>query len=72
MICGVLGINEFDDNIFLEKIDRIVVDAPDRLTFVLTDGNKVERIWKFTKEMPGWTAEHRRHFIEAQEKKKNG
>lgn len=69
MICGVLGISEFDESVFLEKIDRIIVNAPDRLTFVMKDGNTVDRIWKFTKEMPAWTAEHRRHYEKAMESK---
>ena len=72
MICGVLGISEFDESVFLEKIDRIIVNAPDRLTFVMKDGNTEDRIWNFKKEMPGWTAEHRRHYEKAKEMNENG
>ena len=72
IICEVLRINEFDDNVFIEKIDRIIVNIPDRLAFIMKDGTLEERIWNYPKTMPGWTLEHRQHYINAQEAKKNG
>ena len=70
LICKVLDIPEFDETVFLERIDRIVVDEPDRLTFVLTDGAEDERIWNPPNTRPRWSLEQRQHFTETYRKKK--
>lgn len=43
MICGLLDISEFDENLFLEKVDRIIMNPPDKMTFIMTDGSVEER-----------------------------
>lgn len=70
LICKVLGIDEFDEQIFLERIKHILVEAPDRLTFVMTDGGTDERVWNPPVIRPKWTPEQREHFNETHRKKK--
>ena len=70
LICKVLDIPEFDETVFLERIDRIVVNEPDRLIFVLTDGAEDERIWNPPNTRPRWSLEQRQHFTETYRKKK--
>lgn len=51
-LCEVLGMSEFDDRVFLEKVDRIIVYHPNKLLIVKTDGSSEERIWDFPKCTP--------------------
>ncbi len=70
LICKVLGTPEFDEQIFLQRIRRIVVDEPDRLTFVLADGTEDVRIWNPPNIRPRWSLEQRQHFTETYRRKK--
>lgn len=70
LIRKVLDIPEFDEAEFLSRIDRILVEGPDRVTFVMADGSRDERIWNPPNIRPKWSLEQRRHFMETCRKKK--
>ena len=59
IINEVLGLDEFDEHVFLEKIDHISVRNLTHLTFHFTDGSTVEREYEFRKEGVKWTKERR-------------
>lgn len=66
MTAEVLGIPEFDDSIFLERIDHISVVSATELVFNMTDGKTVHREWvKPKKIMPPWTEERRKKQTQA-------
>ena len=48
----VLGLDEFDDKIFAERIDRIIACDDRRLTFVFNDGSEVSKEWHRRKPIP--------------------
>ena len=58
----VLGLERFDDAVFLDQIDHIDVNAEMILTFVFKDGHTVERKWDTGRRMPKWSAERRAAF----------
>jgi site-specific DNA recombinase len=57
--CDVLGIDEFNDDIFLEKVDHI--DVPERyvLTFYMKDGTVITKPCPNTGHKDCWTPERR-------------
>lgn len=57
--CEVLGLSEFDEDAFLEKVDHIEVPAKYTLHFFLKDGNEVTRPAPNTGHQDCWTAEYR-------------
>ena len=64
----VLGLPAFDEAAFLERVDRIEVDAGTVVTFILKDGSKVERKWDTRRPPSKWSEERRARF-EAQPKR---
>lgn len=56
---GVLGLPEFDDAVFAEKVSGIQVCADNRLTYRMTDGTEREAEWKDRSRGESWTAEMR-------------
>ena len=56
---GVLGIDSFDEDIFLERIDRIEVGTENRLTYIFLDGSTVETTWQDRSRSESWTDEKR-------------
>ena len=58
----VLGLETFDEALFLEQIDHIDVNAEMILTYVFKDGHTVERKWDTKRHMPKWSAERRAQF----------
>lgn len=52
-----LGLEAFDEALFLEQIDHIDVNAEMILTYVFKDGHTVERKWDTKRHMPKWSAE---------------
>ena len=64
----VLGLPAFDEAAFLERVDRIEVDAGMVVTFILKDGSKVERKWDTRRPPSKWSEERRARF-EAQPKR---
>lgn len=55
----ILGLNTFDGDEFLSKIDHVEVPGPNRLIYVFKDGNTAERIWKDPSRRDSWTPEMR-------------
>ena len=54
--CEVLGIDEFNENIFFDKIKEITIPEWYKVTFVFWDGERVTKVWqdksrKWTEEM---------------------
>ena len=64
----VLGLETFDEALFLEQIDHIDVNEEMILTYLFKDGHTVERKWDTKRRMPKWSAE-RRAMFESQQKK---
>ena len=48
----VLGLEEFDSNVFLECVEEIFVSENYKLVFIMKDGTKVERTWQPKKRGP--------------------
>jgi hypothetical protein len=42
----VLGLAEFDRDVFKEKTDRIIAAADRQLTFIFCDGSEVRTVWR--------------------------
>lgn len=55
----ILGINDFSEEIFGEKIKQIIVPKHEHLTFVFNDGEKVKITWKNPSRRESWTDEKR-------------
>lgn len=55
----VLGLQEFDEDVILEKIENILVEGKDILHFNFTDGTTVTKRWTSTLVKDSWTAERR-------------
>ena len=58
----VLGLETFDEALFLEQIDHIDVNEEMILTYLFKDGHTVERKWDTKRRMPKWSAERRAQF----------
>ena len=56
---SVLGIAEFDEEIFLNQIERIEVPAFNHLVYIFKDGHREERIWQDKSRRDSWTDEMR-------------
>ena len=57
--CEVLGLSEFNEAVFLEKVDHIEVPEKYTLQFFLKDGTKITRPAPNTGHQDCWTAEYR-------------
>ena len=55
--CDVLGLAEFDERVFTERISGIRVTAPNELLFLLADGHTETRVWKDRSRRESWTDE---------------
>lgn len=58
----VLGLDEFDEEVFQEKIDHIEVPESYTLTFIMKDGTTVTRACPNTGHKDCWTPEYREAF----------
>lgn len=56
---SVLGLPEFDQDVFEEQIEEIHVPAFNHLVFWFKDGRRVERIWEDRSRSESWTSEMR-------------
>lgn len=59
----VMGTEVFDEERFLEQVDRIVVNKEKELTFVFCDDREVTRAWEYKRQMPPWSKERRASFV---------
>lgn len=58
-VCEALGINDFSESVFNERIKQIVVPENGLLTFVFHDGNKITLKWKNKSRSESWNEEKR-------------
>lgn len=64
-VCAeVLGLAEFDETVFNEKVNRITVIGDDIFEFTFTDGTTLRKQWKSTAKTEWWTAERRKEWSE--------
>lgn len=64
-VCAeVLGLAEFDEAVFTERIRQITVIGDDILEFAFTDGTTLRKQWKSTAKTEWWTAERRKEWSE--------
>lgn len=56
---AVLGIPEFDADIFFEKVESITVRGVHELLFRLKDGTEVSQHWEHTAQKASWTPERK-------------
>ena len=61
---AALGIDEFDEQVFAEQIERIDVTGARELTFRFRDGHTVIRQWVNTAKKDSWTPERRAEVSE--------
>ena len=54
--------SEFDETVFLERVDHITVDNQKHLTFTMKDGSNVQRVWNVKRQSPKWSPERRAKF----------
>ena len=70
-VCAeVLGIDEFDEDVFTERVEQITVIGDDTLEFHFTDGSTLRKAWKSTAKTDWWTDERRREWGERHKNKK--
>ncbi|MBP3818895.1 MAG: hypothetical protein J6H31_11405 [Butyrivibrio sp.] len=63
MTADVLGITEFDENIFKDKIDHIDIFSASELVFCFKNGKMVSRTWEQPKRVgKPWTEKQRAKF----------
>lgn len=55
--CDVLGIDDFDEQVFADRISGIRVTGPNELLFTLSDGRTEARTWKDRSRRESWTDE---------------
>ncbi len=56
----VLGIEEFNETEFTDKIDRITVVSNEKLIFHFNDGSETTRQWKAKIQQPAWSEERKK------------
>ncbi len=53
----MLGITKFDEQIFKNRVSKIVVPSKGNLKFILNDSNEVLRTWDYPSRRDSWTEE---------------
>ena len=67
--CEVLGLQEFDADIFENQINKILVPAPNELIFVFHDGQEISAHWQDRSRSESWTEEMRAKVAERNRKR---
>ncbi len=67
--CEVLGLQEFDADIFENQINKILVPAPNELIFVFHDGHEISAHWKDHSRSESWTPEMKAKAAEHSKKR---
>lgn len=60
----VLGLEEFDEKTFLDRVDKIVVPEQHVLVFHMKNGEQITRRWTSTAKTDWWTPERRKEWGE--------
>jgi hypothetical protein len=69
-VCAeVLGLEEFDEGVFAEKVERIVVPDKDTMVFHFADGASLTQPWVNTSKKDCWTPERRAQHSEQLKKR---
>ncbi len=55
--CDTLGIAKFDEQIFKNKVSKIVVPSKGKLKFILNYGDEVLKAWNYPSRRDSWTEE---------------
>ncbi len=59
-VCAqVLCLEEFDEDVFLDRIEKILIDGRDKLIFHFHDGKVIIQRWESTAKKDWWTPEAR-------------
>lgn len=61
---SVLGLPDFDESIFRQRIREILVPEANHLIFVFQDGTEVERVWQDKSRADSWTPEMKQQAAE--------
>jgi site-specific DNA recombinase len=56
---AVLGLDNFDENVFLDRVDKIVVPKHHVMVFHMKDGREITRHWISTAKKDCWTDEYK-------------
>lgn len=69
-VCAeVMGLDEFDEDVFGQQIEEIIVIGADTLTFRFYDGHEVTTKWQSTAKTDWWTDERRKLWGERHKRK---
>ena len=68
----VLNISKFDEKVFSEKIQKIVVPCKGKLNFVFKDGTEITKTWDYPSRSESWTEEMKEKAREYQARRKQG
>ena len=55
----VLGLDDFDEQAFLDQVEKIVVPEYHVMVFCMKDGRKITRHWVSTAKKDCWTEEYK-------------
>ena len=55
----MLGLTNFDENVFKKAIREIIVPEFNTLVFVFTDGRQIKRVWQDRPRSERWTEDLR-------------
>ncbi|HAP5219313.1 TPA: recombinase family protein [Enterococcus faecalis] len=67
----VLGLEEFDEKVFTDKVEQVIPLEGDILRFKFKDGSEVEKKWTSTARKDYWTPEVRRAWSERNKRKES-
>ncbi|MDE7364510.1 MAG: recombinase family protein [Ruminococcus sp.] len=66
--CDVLELQEFNVDIFENRIEKILVPAPNEVIFIFRDGREIKTVWKDRSRSESWTDEMRKAMGERSKK----
>lgn len=58
--CEVLGISDFDEELFQSEIEQIVIPAPNRIKFIFHNGTRKTVEWQDRSRSESWTEDMRK------------
>ena len=60
--CGVLGLNEFDEEEFTARVEKIVVPSVHNLEFHMKNGEIIKRTWVSNARHEGWNEIRKKNY----------
>ncbi len=64
MCSKALGIEEFDDELFYKKVEKIISDGQQGIQIIFKDGTKTKETRSSTAKKDWWTPERRKSWSE--------